>query len=218
MQTRKIGIMGGTFNPIHFAHLRIAENAREQFGLDRVIFIPSGKPYLKTNESITDGEIRYHMVKQAINDNPYFTVSRLEIDRKGDTHTIDTLSQLQQMYPGDELYFIMGSDSFLSLESWFDFETIFEKATILTAARNDESESKLINDIDKFKAKYNADIRLINSDKMDISSSLIRSRITTGKSVRYLLPDSCIEYICMKNLYRPASNPLNEQMRIWLNK
>jgi nicotinate-nucleotide adenylyltransferase len=204
MKSRKIGIMGGTFNPIHYAHLLLAENAREQFGLDRIIFIPSGQPYMKVqkeDKNIPSGELRYQMVKMAIQENPYFTCSRIEIDRPGKTYTVDTLHELQKMYPGDELFFIMGADSLLSMESWYQFEDIFQMAAILVAVRDDTDEKKLTDVITRMKSKYLADIRMVMTGRMDISSTMIREKIKTGKSVRYLLPEDCVEYICLKNLY-----------------
>lgn len=196
--------MGGTFNPIHYAHLLLAENAREQFGLDRIIFIPSGQPYMKVqkeDENVPSGELRYQMVKMAIQENPYFTCSRIEIDRPGKTYTVDTLHELQKMYPGDELFFIMGADSLLSMESWYQFEDIFQMAAILVAIRDDTDEKKLTDVITRMKSKYLADIRMVMTGRMDISSTMIREKIKTGKSVRYLLPEDCVEYICLKNLY-----------------
>ena len=196
--------MGGTFNPIHYAHLLLAENAREQFGLDRIIFIPSGQPYMKVqkeDENVPSGEFRYQMVKMAIQENPYFTCSRIEIDRPGKTYTVDTLHELQKMYPGDELFFIMGADSLLSMESWYQFEDIFQMAAILVAVRDDTDEKKLTDVITRMKSKYLADIRMVMTGRMDISSTMIREKIKTGKSVRYLLPEDCVEYICLKNLY-----------------
>lgn len=204
MKSRKIGIMGGTFNPIHYAHLLLAENAREQFGLDRIIFIPSGQPYMKVqkeDENVPSGELRYQMVKMAIQENPYFTCSRIEIDRPGKTYTVDTLHELQKMYPGDELFFIMGADSLLSMESWYQFEDIFQMAAILVTVRDDTDEKELTDVITRMKSKYLADIRMVMTGRMDISSTMIREKIKTGKSVRYLLPEDCVEYICLKNLY-----------------
>ena len=205
MKSRKIGIMGGTFNPIHNAHLLLAENAREQFGLDRIIFIPSGQPYMKQREIIPSGEFRYQMVKMAIQENPYFTCSRLEIDRPGRTYTVDTLRELKKMYPGDELFFIMGADSLCSMEQWYQFENIFELAAILVAVRDETSETKLNDIISHMKTNYLADIRMILTERIDISSTVIREKIKNGKSVRYLLPKECTEYICLKNLYSQES-------------
>jgi nicotinate-nucleotide adenylyltransferase len=141
------------------------------------------------------------MVKMAIQGNPYFTCSRVEIDRPGRTYTVDTLHQLQRMYPGDELFFIMGADSLLSMESWYQFEDIFQMAAILVAVRDDTDERALSDAAERMKTRYLADIRMVMTGRMDISSTMIREKIKTGKSVRYLLPEDCVEYICLKNLY-----------------
>lgn len=211
MKNRKIGIMGGTFNPIHNAHLLLAENAREQFGLDRIIFIPSGQSYMKEHEDIPSGELRYQLVKMAIQENPYFTCSRLEIDRPGRTYTVDTLRELKRMYPGDELFFIMGADSLCGMEQWYQFENIFELAAILVAVRDEMDETKLDDIITHMKTIFRADIRMIMTERMDISSTIIREKIRNGKSVRYLLPEECAEYICLKNIYSHEwGNPVED--------
>ncbi|WP_051234123.1 nicotinate-nucleotide adenylyltransferase [Butyrivibrio sp. NC3005] len=202
MSNKKIGIMGGTFNPIHNAHLYMAEQAREQFHLDRVIFIPSGFSYFKQGMEIPDGSIRYQLVKKAVESNPYFTVSRIEIDRPGDTYTIETLEQLSDMYPGDDLYFIMGADSVNSLDKWVRFTDILEICTILAAVRNDTDEKTLVKKIEELKSIVpSADIRMIRTGRLDISSTMIREKIHNKQSVRYLLPEECLEYIVMNNLY-----------------
>lgn len=193
--------MGGTFNPIHYAHLLLAESAREQFGLDRVIFIPTGCSYLKQNDNIPSGDIRYQLVKLAIAENPYFTCSRIEIDREGNTYTIDTLKDLEKMYPGDELYFIMGADSLMMMDKWKDAQDIFNKCVILAAVRDDNE----LPDLDKRRIEladqFKADIRFVQFKRMDISSTDIRNRLASGRSVKYMLPDDCVEFACLKNLY-----------------
>ena len=188
MKERKIGIMGGTFNPIHYGHLLLAENAREQFGLDRVIFIPSGTPYLKDTSKLPSGDLRYQLVKIAIQNNPYFTCSRLEIDRTGDTYTVDTLLQLEKMYPGDQLYFIVGRD-------------MFSHCIILASIRGEISLTDLEKKQLELASKYQANIHLLKGDRVDISSTDIRSRIASGKSVRYLMSQECIEFVYLKNFY-----------------
>lgn len=223
MKARKIGIIGGTFNPIHYAHLLIAENAREQFGLDRVIFIPTGISYMKQDNEIPSGDIRYQMVKIAIEGNPYFTCSRIEMDREGYTYTVDTLKELQKMYPGDKLYFIMGEDSLRNLDTWHDYEEIFKLATILVTKRRNDDTSEIKKLISDFTKNNKAHIKEIISSEMEISSSVIRKKISSGKSVRYLLPEDVAEYIAVKNLYSPSSikNSINEEgeenerLRIW---
>ncbi|WP_408071159.1 nicotinate-nucleotide adenylyltransferase [Butyrivibrio sp. JL13D10] len=217
MAARKIGILGGTFDPIHNAHLILGEAAREQFGLDRIIFMPSGRPYMKDiTTNITSGDLRYQMVKLAIDSNPYFTASRLEIDREGNTYTIDTLYELEKMYPGDEIYFILGGDTFKQIESWYKSEEIFKHCIILAAIRNNMSIADMDEQRRYLHDKYGADIRILQYKNIEISSSDIRARIMTGRSVRYMLPESVIEFASLKNIYNgmAASNE-DDDMKIY---
>ena len=221
MKERKIGIVGGTFNPIHNAHLLLGEAAREEFLLDRVIFIPSGVPYLKRelgeSGGIPAGEVRYQMVKLAIEGNPYFTCSRIEIDREGDTYSADTLSELSRMYPGSELYFIVGADSLLYMENWMRPEEIFAQAVILAAVRDDTGMETLARKRDELRERFGARIELLNFSRVDISSTEIRDRLMSGRSVRYMMPEACVEFIRLKNLYSaiPAASEDEDDVRIW---
>ena len=206
MEKRRIGIIGGTFNPIHYAHLFVAECAREQFKLDRVIFIPSGESYFKRGQDIPSGEIRYQLVKKATEDNPFFKVSRIEIDRPGDTYTIETLEQLSEMYPGDELYFIVGADTLNQIDKWVRYEDVLRACTILAAVRDDTDEENLQNRINELtKMVPEAKIESIRMGRIEISSTMIRERVKADKSIKYLLPESCIEYIALKGLYSENS-------------
>lgn len=201
MKERRIGIMGGTFNPIHYAHLLLAESAREQFQLDRVIFIPTGFPYMKDTTNLPSGELRYQLVKLAIKDNPYFTCSRIEIDRPGNTYTADTLRELHKMYPGDHLYFIMGADSVMDLDRWDRVEEVVHNTTILAAVRYRVDVEALNERKKELTERFHADIELLEYGRMDISSTNIRARLAKGLSVRYLLPDECIEFIRTHSFY-----------------
>ena len=140
---KKIGIMGGTFNPIHYGHLLLAESAREVFELDKVLFIPSGDSYMKDTSVIVDGETRLQMIELAIADNPYFEISRMELDRTGPTYTRDTLAALQKQNKGDSYFLIMGADSLLMLESWKDPEFILQNCTIVVAVRGTGTADKI---------------------------------------------------------------------------
>ena len=216
MAPRKIGIVGGTFNPIHNVHLLLGEAAREQFGLDRIIYIPTGRSYLKQDENIPAGEMRYQMVKLAIDNNPYFTCSRLEIDREGNTYTIDTINELKKMYPGDELYLILGGDTFKQIENWYKSEELFKSCIILAAVRDNMS----IEDMDKQRSylhdKYGADVRILQFRNIDLSSSDIRKRLLSGRSVRYMVPDSVIEFAILKNIYSGVSVSDEDDMKVYV--
>jgi nicotinate-nucleotide adenylyltransferase len=202
MDSRKIGILGGTFDPIHNAHLLLGEAAREQFGLDRIIFIPNNLAHHVSRTDITSGDIRYQMVKMAISDNPYFTCSRLEIDKPEGSYTIDTINDLKMMYPGDELYLILGGDSVIGIDTWYKADELLKSCVILTAVRAKDDISALDRKSHELAEKYGADIRLLNFNRNDISSTEIRQRVKSGRSVRYLMPDQCIEFMCIKGLYR----------------
>ena len=202
MECRKIGILGGTFDPIHNAHLLLGECAREQFGLDRVIFIPNNLAHFTSRKEISSGEIRYQMVKMAIADNPYFTCSRLEIDKPEGSYTIDTINDLKLMYPGDELYMILGGDSIIGLDTWYKASELLKSCIILAAVREQDDLPTLDKKRRELANIYGADIRLMTFNRIDISSTEIRDRVKTGRSVRYYMPSECIEYMCIKGLYR----------------
>ena len=199
---KKTGIMGGTFNPVHNGHLLLAETAREFFGLDKVIFMPSGNPYMKKNAIIPDGNLRVQMLEHAVKENPYFRLSRMEVEREGPTYTCDTLVKLRELNPEEEYYFIMGADSLLTLESWKNPEIIFQNCVIAAAVRGKGTEDKIKKIADYLTESYQSDIRIMPSRYIDISSSEIRKRIKDGRSVRYMIPDSVIAYIEKEGLYR----------------
>ena len=199
MECRKIGILGGTFDPIHNAHLLLGECAREQFGLDRVIFIPNNLSHFKNRTEISSGDIRYQMVKMAISDNPYFTCSRLEIDKPEGCYTYDTIKDLKLMYPGDELYLILGGDSIIGLDTWHMAPELLKSCIILAAVREQDDLPVLDKKRRELAKIYGADIRLMTFNRIDISSTEIRDRV---RCVRYYMPDQCIEFMCIKGLYR----------------
>ncbi len=202
MECRKIGILGGTFDPIHNAHLLLGESAREQFGLDRIIFIPNNLAHLTNRTEVSSGDIRYQMVKMAISDNPYFTCSRLEIDKPEGTYTYDTIQDLKLMYPGDELYLILGGDSIIGIDTWYKSDELLKSCVILAAVRAEDDLPSLDRKRRELAKIYGADIRLLSFNRMDISGTEIRQRVKSGRSVRYLMPEQCIEFMCIKGLYR----------------
>ena len=202
MECRRIGILGGTFDSIHNGHLLLGESAREQFDLDRVIFIPNNLAHLKNRAKVTSGDIRYQMVKMAISDNPYFTCSRLEIDKPEGCYTIDTIQDLKLMYPGDELYLILGADSVIGIDTWYKAKDLLTSCIILAAVREEDDLPSLDRKRRELKKMYNADIRLMTFNRIDISSTDIRERVVKGRSVRYMMPNECIEFMCIKGLYK----------------
>ena len=208
---KKVGIMGGTFNPVHNGHLLLAESARETFGLDEILFMPSGNSYMKDATSILDGETRAHMTELAIEGNPFFRLSRIELERKGPTYTCDTLSQLKEQDEDSRYFFIMGADNLFILEKWKDVEYIFQNCVIAAAARGDETDGEIRRRAELLRKRYRADIRLLLERRIDISSLEIRERLRKGQSVRYLLPDSVLAYIAQENLYQQEAQKTDKR-------
>lgn len=197
----RIGIMGGTFNPIHNAHLMLAELAREEYKIDKLLFMPSGNPPHKQEEKPVPAEHRGEMCRLAIEDNPDFLYCDYEINKSELSYTANTLEYFKNKYPKDELYFIIGGDSLCALETWYKPEKILAFCTILVFERSGVCESTTA-EIARLAEKYGANIKLIHAPKFDISSSQIRERIAGGKTVRYMIPAEIIDYINEHKLYR----------------
>ena len=197
---KKIGIMGGTSNPIHFGHLLLAETAYHQFSLDEVLFMPTKNPYYKKLGNSVTEEDRVQMVKLAIRDNAHFTFSGEELNREGTTYTVETLKNLTRKNPDCDYYFIMGADSLYHIESWKDTADVLRMAVILVAGRGDLS-SSLNSQIEYIENKYDASIHFLNSPSLEISSNDIRRRVQAGESIRYLLPREVADYIYEHKLY-----------------
>ena len=198
----RIGIMGGTFNPIHIGHLLLAEWAVENADLDEVWIIPAGVPYQKSGDNILPGAERLHMVQLAIEGNPKMQSLDLEIKREGYTYTYETLEELKALHPDNQYFFIMGADCLFSLESWKEPEKIFRNSTLIAALRNDMSMEKMIEKKRELIRRFGGDIILFPFIRMSISSSEIRKRVSEGKSIRYMVPDSVKNYIDEKGFYR----------------
>jgi nicotinate-nucleotide adenylyltransferase len=200
----RLGIMGGTFDPIHFGHLVTAEEALVQFNLDRVIFMPTGLPALKAGENVTPAEDRYIMTVLATGSNPDFEVSRMEVDRAGLTYTIDTLRALRTMHgAATQLFFITGADAVWDIVSWRDADEIAELATFIAATRPGydlEAARKAHEDAEtRFRIEY------VQVPALAISSTDIRERVRDRRSIRYLTPEPVVAYIGKRGLYAEAS-------------
>jgi nicotinate-nucleotide adenylyltransferase len=200
---KKIGLMGGSFNPIHYGHLLLAESARDKLQLDKVIFIPNGSNPLKDNPANLENQHRYNMVALAIESNPFFTISDIEIDQEGYTYTIDTVNALSEK-ENDEVvyYFITGSDIMFEITRWKGVDELFDKVNFITTFRPGNNQAELDERIADLENVYNACIDKMSAPEMDISSSDIRSRVKNGYSIRYLLPEAVEEYITEHELYR----------------
>ena len=202
MAKKKVGIMGGNFNPIHFGHLLLAETAFHQFQLDEILIMPTKNPYYKKISNSVTEEDRVAMVELAIEDNAHFRLSKEELNREGTTYTVETLSQLTARHPDYEYYFIMGADSLYHIESWKDPAQILKLATIVVAGRAGTG-SSLSSQIEYIENKYDSEIYRLNSPVLEISSNDIRRRIRDGESIRYLLPAKVADYIYEHGLYQP---------------
>lgn len=202
----KIGIMGGTFDPIHIGHLLLGEFAYENFHLDEIWFLPNGNPPHKTtDESGVSLDDRIEMVKLATDDIPYFRMNLYEASSKKHSYTYSTMRALREMYPEHEFFFILGADSLFSIEQWKNFREIFPSCTILAAMRDDKDTESMQAQIRYLNEKYGADIRLLQAPLVEISSTTIRRRAEKGLSIRYMVPDVVSEYIQSNALYKIKS-------------
>ena len=198
----KIGIMGGTFNPIHHGHLILSEYIRTSVDLDKIVFIPTGMPPHKNNEDLLDGRTRLEMVELAIENNPYFICSDIEVERTKLTYTIDTLRELKNLYKDCQLYMIIGADTLLSIYTWKDYPEVLSLANFIVADRFGLNTSHVLEEIEKLKKEFEADIISINSPVIDISSTVIRDRVKKALSIKYLVAEVIEDYIFENNLYR----------------
>ena len=210
---RRIGIFGGTFNPIHLAHLRSAEEVRAVQRLDRILFIPSAAPPHKRKYSLVSAEHRLAMVRLAIAGNPYFKVSTIEIDRPGRSYSVDTLRALHSRLPGVSFAFIMGLDAFREIDTWKEYERLFELADLIVTSRPPVGEPELRRSLPvAVRAQFCYRGKAVDAPNgksdhfsaisdLDISASAIRQRLSRGFSIRYLVPPAVERYIARHGLY-----------------
>ncbi len=190
----RVGIMGGTFDPIHHGHLVAASEVADLFDLDEVVFVPTGQPWQKAEREVSPAEHRYLMTVVATASNPSFWVSRVDIDRPGPTYTVDTVSDISALRPGSELFFITGADALQAILSWKDADELFQKCHLVGVTRPGYhlSGDHLPPDI----------VTLLDVPAMAISSSAVRQRVQAGRPVWYLVPDGVVQYIAKHQLYR----------------
>jgi nicotinate-nucleotide adenylyltransferase len=191
---RRIGVMGGTFDPIHHGHLVAASEVQSVFDLDEVVFVPTGQPWQKDDREVSPAELRYLMTVVATASNPRFTVSRVDVDRPGPTYTIDTLRDLREQYPDSDLFFITGADALAQILSWKAVDELFELAQFVGVNRPGHELSG-----DGLPAER---VSLMEVPAMAISSTACRQRVRAGEPVWYLVPDGVVQYINKHDLYR----------------
>ena len=200
-RTYRLGIMGGTFDPIHIGHLACADQARETFGLDAVVFVPAGNPVFKRDQRVTPAADRLAMCRIAVASNPAFDVSSIEIDRGGDTYTVDTLRHMRAHYPDNvELFFITGADAVFSIVKWRESSEIARLAKLIAVTRPgyemSEEKKRYLAEQSEFSVTYAEVIALA------ISSSDLRRRVSENKSIRYLTMQGVLDYVESHGLYR----------------
>ncbi len=206
-----LGVLGGTFDPIHIAHLALAEEARDALGLDQVLFIPAGQPPHKPGQAITSGEERLAMVRLAIADNPAFAVSRMELDRDGPSYTVDTLLALraERVAAGasPDIVFIVSSEAFAGFGTWHEPRRVLELATIAVAPRDGSPDATRAAVVREF-PEHSDRIVFLDGPRLRVSASDLRDRAAVGRSLRYLVPDAVAAHIEDHALYRdPRRTP-----------
>jgi nicotinate-nucleotide adenylyltransferase len=202
LMSRRIGVMGGTFDPIHHGHLVAAEEARWQFDLDRVVFVPTGQPWQKP-VGVSPAEDRYQMTVLATASNPDFTVSRLEVDHPGPTYTVDTLRRLRSQHPEDtRLFFIIGADAVLQILTWKEPDQVLAQAEFIAATRPGFDLDHLVGQLPGAAGR----VHRMEIPALAISSSDIRARVARGAPIQYLVPDGVARYIHKHALYQPRGS------------
>ncbi len=204
----RIGILGGTFNPIHNGHINIALNIREFLRLDRVFFMPNKIPPHKNNEEILSEENRLHMLNLALKDYVYFDVEKFELGKNGISYTYESLEYLREIYRGSKLFFIIGSDSFMDFHKWKEIKKIFNSSNIVVYLRKESHRENIIKLKEKYEKLYKGKIYLYFGDIIMVSSTEIRKRVLSGEKINHLVPKNVEEYILLNNLYLEEKNGL----------
>lgn len=213
----RIGLFGGTFDPIHWGHLRSAEEVREAFSLDRILFVPTSKPPHKSGQTKTSARDRLAMARLAVAKNPCFAVSTVEIQRPGVSYSIDTLRYFAAKNRGkDSYFFILGLDAFREIGTWKDFERVFPLCNFIVTSRPGSRKSKLLSGISiavqrlfcydakekVYRHRGGTTLHFLQLTDFAVSASDIRKRVKQGKSIRYLVPSTVKAYIEKRRLYR----------------
>ncbi|BBF42347.1 nicotinate-nucleotide adenylyltransferase [Lachnospiraceae bacterium KM106-2] len=199
---KKIGLMGGTFNPIHVGHLMLAEAAYEQFELDEVWFMPNKNPPHKQGKFIVEDTIRAKMVELSIHNNPHFKLCTVELEREGKSYSVDTLTFLTKEYPQVEFYFIIGADSLFQISAWKNPDIFLHLAHFVATTRGEKDKEMVLDQITKVNKRYDTDISYLSMPCIDISSNLIRDLMERQQSIRYYVTDDVYTYIMEHQLYK----------------
>lgn len=201
-QAPRVGVLGGSFDPVHLAHLIIAEEARTQLRLEKVLFVPAGQPYMKSARGITPAGQRLEMVRLATASNPFFEVSPVDVERPGPSYTVDTLDVLRSTLPqGQEIYFIIGWDSLASLPQWREPQRILQMCWLVGVPRPGVARPD-IKDLERSIPGVSSRVIMLENPVLSISSTELRDKVGRGISVRYLTPEAVERYIAENGLYR----------------
>lgn len=216
---KSIAIMGGTFDPIHYGHLATAEAVRHRFNIDKIIFMPTGHSYMKEEtegEKVTPNEQRFMMTFLATVSNKNFITSRIEIDREGNTYTVDTIEEIKRICgPDTHIYFITGADTIEQIMTWKNPEKLLSLCDFIAVTRPGYKKNKLYEEIEEIMDKYKSRIYYMQVPALEISSSDIRKKVSEGKPIKYLLPESVEEYIEKVGLYK---KPVKREVKFMLDK
>lgn len=206
----KIGILGGTFDPIHNGHILLGRQAYEEYRLDQIWFMPSGSPPHKKDHRVSAGKLRRDMVLLAIEGVPYFVYSDFELKRPGNTYTAQTLKLLCEAFPGNAYYFIVGADSLYQIEHWYHPEQVMSGATLLVAGREyGEKHRSLDRQIAHLASRFNAQIQKLHCGELDISSADLRQMAARGLDISSYVPYGVAEYIRANGLYQTSETGIN---------
>ena len=195
----RLGVLGGTFDPVHLGHLVLAERAREQLELDKVLWLPAGDPWRKADRQVTAAKHRAEMVRRAIDGCGEFELAVQEIEREGPTYTVETLAALNERYPEGELFFLLGQDALEDVPNWHDPERLIALATMAVAARGEERRSP--DALDRLVPGLGGRVTWIEMPHLEISATELRHRAAAGQSLRYVTPDAVAAYIHDQRLY-----------------
>lgn len=202
---RRIGIMGGTFDPVHNGHILLGKQAFEEYDLDEVWYMPSHQPPHKKDHLVTDGSDRLNMLYLAVDGIPGFRVSEFEMKREGNTYTAQTMELLKKEYPNIKFYFIIGADSLFQLETWYRPERVMALTSFLVSGREYEGRGITMEEqIAHLSKRFGADIQILHNEEVDIASADIRRRVSEGKSILKSVPEPVAEYIRTHRLYLAA--------------
>ncbi|MGB2693661.1 MAG: nicotinate-nucleotide adenylyltransferase [Dehalococcoidia bacterium] len=197
----KVGVYGGTFDPPHVGHLLLAEQAREQLRLERVLWVPAGDPWRKSGRTVSSAADRVAMVRAAIEGNDAFAVCELEAEREGPTYSVETLDELHRQRAKDELFFLLGLDALLDLPNWHEPARLIELASLAVAPRGEAQPS--VEELGRLLPGLAARVAWVKMPRIDVSGTELRRRAAEGRSLRYAVPDAVARYIRQQRLYRP---------------